>query len=75
VRFTWQGHLNVIVLEPESADPDHRRNLPDARRKGVSARKRGLLKWKAAGDNLQVILPEYLPGKYAYVLEIHHAKR
>jgi alpha-L-fucosidase len=76
VRFTWQRHLNVIVLGTPKARTLTIEGIyptPDVRVYLLG--KRGLLKWKAAGDNLQVILPEHLPGKYAYVLEIHHAKR
>jgi hypothetical protein len=33
------------------------------------------LKTRAAGEKLQVGLPDELPGKYAYVLEIHNYLR
>lgn len=75
LRFTWQGHLNVIVLGTPKARTLTIEGIyptPDVRVYLLG--KRGLLKWKAVGDNLQVSLPEHLPGKYAYVLEIHHAK-
>jgi alpha-L-fucosidase len=76
LRFTWQGHLNVIVLGTPKARTltiEGIHPTPDVRVYLLG--NRGLLKWKAAGVNLQVILPEHLPGKYAYVLAIHHAKR
>jgi alpha-L-fucosidase len=75
LRFTWQGHLNVITLGTPKARTltiEGIHPTPDVRVYLLG--KRGQLKWKAAGDNLQVILPEHLPGKYAYVLAIHHAK-
>lgn len=76
LRFTAKGNLNVIVL-----------GTPKARTltiEGVAPRpmikvnllgRSGPLKWKAAGDNLQVMLPETLPGKYACVLQIHNYDR
>jgi hypothetical protein len=41
---------------------------------GARGRLKGL-KTKAVGDKLQVALLEELPGKYAYVLEIHNYLR
>jgi hypothetical protein len=41
---------------------------------GARGRLKGL-KTVAEGDRLQVQLPDKLPGKYAYVLEIHNYLR
>ena len=75
LRFTWQGHVNVIVLGTPKArtmtiedikwSPNFRVYLLGA------GGRRERLKANAAGDKLQIQLPEHLPGKYAYVFEIH----
>ena len=76
LRFTYQGHLNVIVLgTPKARTLTIEGVYPRPMVKVSLLGRRGLLKWKAAGDNLQVILPEHLPGKYAYVLQIHNFDR
>jgi alpha-L-fucosidase len=76
LRFTAQGHLNVIVLgTPKARTMTIEGIYPRPMIKVNLLGRRGLLKWKAAGDNLQVMLPENLPGKYAYVLQIHNYDR
>ena len=73
LRFTYQGHLNVIVLgTPKARTLTIVGIAPEPGTTVYLLGRRGLLKWKAAGENLQVMLPESLPGKYAYVFEIHH---
>ena len=79
LRFTYQGHVNAIVLGTPKArtmtfedfawTPNIKVYLI-----GNRGRLKGL-KTKAAGEKLQVALPEELPGKYAYVLEIHNYLR
>jgi alpha-L-fucosidase len=76
LRFTAQGHLNVIVLgTPKARTLTIEGVFPRPMIKVNLLGRSGLLKWKAAGDNLQVMLPETLPGKYAYVLQIHNYDR
>ena len=76
LRFTYQGHINVIVLgTPKARTMTIEGIFPRPHIKVYLLGQRGMLKWKAAGDNLQVMLPEKLPGKYAYVLEIHNYNR
>jgi alpha-L-fucosidase len=79
LRFTYQGHINAIVLGTPKArtmtfedfawTPNMKVYLI-----GDGGRLIGL-KTRAAGEKLQVGLPDELPGKYAYVLEIHNYLR
>ncbi|HWG21724.1 MAG TPA: alpha-L-fucosidase [Terracidiphilus sp.] len=76
LRFTYQGHLNVIVLgTPKAQTLTIEGVYPRPMVKVWMLGMKGQLKWKAAGDNLQVMLPDHLPGKYAYVLAIHDFDR
>jgi len=76
LRYTYQGHINAILLGTPKArtvtfEDFHR--TPNIRVYLIGARGRlKQLKTRAASeDKLQVQLPEQLPGKYAYVFEIH----
>ena len=76
LRFTYQGHINAIVLGTPKAKTLTIEGISPRPNVEVSMPgHKGLLKWKAAGENLQVMLPDELPGKYAYVLEIHNYNR
>jgi alpha-L-fucosidase len=75
LRYTYQGHINAIVLgTPKSRTMTFEdfNWTPNIRVYLIGNRGRlKQLKTTSAGDKLQVLLPEQLPGKYAYVLEIH----
>ena len=76
LRFTYEGHINVIVLgTPKARTLTIEGVFPRPAVKVSMLGHKGLLKWRAAGGNLQVILPDTLPGKYAYVLQIHNYNR
>jgi alpha-L-fucosidase len=77
LRYTYQGHINAILLGAPKARTVTFADFqwtPNIKVYLISARGRlKQLKTKAASENkLQVQLPEQLPGKYAYVLEIHN---
>jgi alpha-L-fucosidase len=77
LRFTRKGDdLYVTVLGKPKGQTVTLEGT--AARPGVTVKllgAEGAVKWKAAGENLQMMLPEELPGKYAYVLQIHDYDR
>ena len=79
LRFTWQGHINAIVLGTPKARTMTFEDFswtPNMKVYLVGNRGRlKRLKINAASKKLQVNLPENLLGKYAYVLEIHNYLR
>jgi len=75
LRYTYQGHINAILLGTPKArtitfEDFHWTSNIKVYLIGARGRLKHL-KTSAAGDKLQVKLPEQLPGKYAYVFEIH----
>jgi len=79
LRFTYQGHINAIVLGTPKAKTLTFEDFvwtPNIKVYLIGAGGRlKELKAKAANDKLQVALPDEMPGKYAHVLEIHNYKR
>jgi alpha-L-fucosidase len=79
LRYTYQGHINAIVLGAPKARTMTFQDFswtPNVKVYLIGAQGRlKQLKINAASEKLQVQLPEDLPGKYAYVLEIHNYKR
>jgi alpha-L-fucosidase len=80
LRYTYQGHINAILLGTPKARTvtfEDFVKTPNIKVYLIGARGRlKQLKTRAASDDkLQVQLPEQLPGKYAYVFEIHRYLR
>jgi alpha-L-fucosidase len=72
LRFTIRaGTLYITVLgEPKARTLTFEGIAPRQLTKVEVLGRRGYLKWKADGDNLQVALPEHLPGSDAYVFKL-----
>jgi alpha-L-fucosidase len=79
LRYTYQGHINAIVLGTPKARTMTFEDFawtPNMKVYFVGSGGRlKALKINAASKQLQVMLPEQLPGKYAYVFEIHNYLR
>jgi alpha-L-fucosidase len=77
LRYTYQGHINAIVLGTPKAETMTLEDFswsPSFKVYLIGERGRMKeLKTREASGKLQVTLPKTLPGKYAYVLEIHSA--
>ena len=77
LRFTRKGEaLYVTILGAPKAHTVTIEDVPSQPRIEVTLLgQKGILTWKAEGDNLQVTLPARLPGNYAYVLKLAHYDR
>ncbi len=80
LRYTYQGHINAIVLGTPKArtmtfeDFNWTSNVK-VYLIGARGRLKQLKTIAAKENKLQIQLPEQLPGKYAYVFEIHNHTR